>query len=495
MRTKPGIWVYALIAVIALMSFLTFSENFYPLLNSDMAVNILMTPGFKFPHDIYFWGQDRSGSLIPLLAHFLYSVTAWQPVIIVSLVHYSILTAGFLALCRFVKSAPGRLFTAMFWFFPPWHFLEFLLILYGVQASCVYIGMNFFDRSWHSEVQWKRLAWLSASCMIFIVAVWVSDMIVVSLLALMATFVAYLLAVHKDRKQNISLKVLIFPSLLAAIWALSGYFMLRYAKVISVPVQVYNAGYLANPSAIAANMNTVMHSFLRVFVFSSESWIESIYAWSLLAGFLMLVFSVKNSWKTVPGITKNPWFYFFLLEAIFTLAAVMSSSWVASNGAGRRYFTTIFISSWICFIIWLENLPKTVIKNRLQIVFFIVIIAGSLSGSSRFYFPEIRPSRIHVLSALKYMGNIGIIAEYWNSYMSASPDPFHIKATPHDKDYVRNPELVTEVFNQPSIYLIKDGWLESFPDSIVQFGRILKRTGRPVHIADAWLNRYKVADK
>lgn len=128
----------------------------------------------------------------------------------------------------------------------------------------------------------------------------------------------------------------------------------------------------------------------------------------------------------------------------------------------------------------------------MQFAIAITVVTGSLSGSFRFYYPEIKPSRIRVLSALTSMGNIGIIAEYWNAYMTASPDPAHIKATPHDKDYVRNRELVAVVFKQPRIYLIRDGWLEAFPDTIIQFGRVLKRQGRTIHIADAWMNRYVI---
>ena len=131
----------------------------------------------------------------------------------------------------------------------------------------------------------------------------------------------------------------------------------------------------------------------------------------------------------------------------------------------------------------------------MKIILAIVVVIGSLSGCFRFYYPQIKPSRIRILSAMRSMGDIGIIAEYWNSYLTASPDPVHIKATPHDKDYVRNPELATEVFLQSRIYLIKDGWLESFPDSIVQFGRVLKKRGNSIHLADSWLNRYEVVKK
>ena len=76
--------------------------------------------------------------------------------------------------------------------------------------------------------------------------------------------------------------------------------------------------------------------------------------------------------------------------------------------------------------------------------------------------------------------------------MSGSSDPVHIKTTPHEKDYVRNPDLVEEVLKQPKIYLIKDGWLDSFPDTIVQFRKTLRKKGACIHIADAWLNRYEI---
>jgi len=233
---------------------------------------------------------------------------------------------------------------------------------------------------------------------------------------------------------------------------------------------------------------------MSVLKFASESSIESFFAWGFFAVILLLLLSGKDK-KHWPEITENPWFYFFLTEALLTFIAVLLSSWVAANGAERRYFTTFFISAWICFILYLGNLPKTRWKNWVLLIVGLVIITGSLSGSLRFYYPEIKPSRMRVLSAMRSMGNIGIIAEYWNSYLTASPDPVHVKATPHDKDYVRNPYLVTEVFMQPKIYLIKDGWLDSFPDTIIQFGRILRKKGNTIHIADAWMNRYEVIQR
>ncbi|MEI7490266.1 MAG: hypothetical protein WCK92_02625 [Bacteroidota bacterium] len=492
MKSQAGIWINAGIILIILLSFFTFSENFYPLLNSDMAVNILMTPVFSLPHDVYFWGQDRSGNLIPLIAHWFYQITGLQPVLIVSIVHYLILSTGFWALTRFVKSGYGRMVLALAWFFPPWHFLEFLLILYGIQASCVILALNFIDRSFSSKARWKCLAWLSAGCCMFIVAVWVSDMALISLFALLLMGGLYFCSAGKDPLKMLSWRGLQVPALTVLIWAVAGYFLLHYAKGVSTPVHAYDTGFLAPASGIISNLHIVLDSVTWAFLFLPENRIESVYAWGLLITFVFLVMNSTRKGKNRPGITSNPWFYFFLLEALLTLMAVVSSGWVAANGAGRRYFTTCFISAMISLVLWLEHLPEGHMRNKFRLAVLIVVVIGSLSGSLRFYYPEFRPSRIRVISALKYMGDIGLIAEYWNSYMSASPDPMHIKATPHDKDYVRNPSLAREVLNQPKIYLIKDGWLDSFPDSIIQFGRTLRKKGHPFHIADAWLNRYEV---
>ncbi|MCX6281391.1 MAG: hypothetical protein NTU51_05465 [Bacteroidetes bacterium] len=492
MKSPGGIWINLGILLVILLSFFTFSENFFPLLNSDMAVNILMTPSFSLPHDIYFWGQDRSGNLIPVIAHLLYAVTGWQPVLIVSLVHYLILGTGFLALTRFVKSAYGRAVLALVWFFPPWHFLEFLLILYGIQASCVILALNFLNRSFSTRGQWKCMIWLSLSCIVFILAIWVSDMALISLLALLLMALLYFLASRKDQEQLLSWRGMRIPGLLILVWAAAGFVALHYAKNVSTPVTAYNSGFLAPFPGIISNLNIVLDSVIRVFLFSSESSIESVFAWGLLLSLLFMFFAKPRQLKTWPGISRNPWFYFFLFEAILTLILVLSSGWVAANGAGRRYFTTFVMSSWICLVLWLENLPQNRMKNQFRFIILIVVIIGSLSGSIRFYYPRVRPSRIRVISALKHMGQIGIIAEYWNAYMAASTDPLNIKATPHDKDFVRNPDLAIEVLKQPKIYLVKDGWLDSFPDTIIQFGRTLKKKGGSIHLADAWLNRYEV---
>jgi len=96
-----------------------------------------------------------------------------------------------------------------------------------------------------------------------------------------------------------------------------------------------------------------------------------------------------------------------------------------------------------------------------------------------------------VVSEYRQLGEIGIIADYWESYISSCTDPETIKATPHDKAGIRSQELVDRVFEQKNLYVIKNLWMDDFPDTLEQFGYILVKDGTPFHLGAGDLCKYK----
>ena len=148
-----------------------------------MAVNILMTPGFTIPGDLYSWGKDYGGSLIPMLAQVLCSTYHFPPVLAVSVVHYFILIAGFSALSTLFKDHYLKLALAFIWFLPSWHQVGQVTSLFGIQMSMLAISVystNMISSALSLKV---RLLWISLACLSFITAVWVSDLAVISSLA------------------------------------------------------------------------------------------------------------------------------------------------------------------------------------------------------------------------------------------------------------------------------------------------------------------------
>jgi hypothetical protein len=95
------------------------------------------------------------------------------------------------------------------------------------------------------------------------------------------------------------------------------------------------------------------------------------------------------------------------------------------------------------------------------------------------------------MNELKTLGNIGVIAESDAAYLMSCADPSHVKATPHEKEYIRNFNLAQDVLKQEKIYLVKGDWLKEFQDTAMQFNILLQRTGEPFRKAGYDLCRYE----
>jgi hypothetical protein len=478
---------YFLLLLIILFSFINFSYRFYPLLNADMAINILMTPGYQLPGDLYAWGQDRGGTLIPMLSNLLYRLVPVTPVSAVSIIHYLILICGYLAATTLLKSRSGKFFLVLLWFFPPWHFTDFVLFPFGTQFSLFITGVFLLDRSEKSKTQAGSNLWLALSCIMMILSIWVSEM---GILLVMLLFCLKIYEWVRQKRTSFN-KANIYYFVNIFIWLTLGIVFILYAKSKASRIDIYSDQPFNNTEEIIGSIQIILQSLYKVFIFSSENFIESIYAWMLITGIpvikLVTVFMNKGWFLKV----NRKWFLFFLLNGLFMLTAIVLSHWAFLNGMGRRYFVLVYISFTIVMLLLAETTEKR--KRRIvNIILAVMILTGATSSVYKFYYPKHIPSRIKVLSEFQSLGNIGLISEYWNSYLSATPDPVHIKATPHDKDYVRNHKLAEEVFNQPRIFIIKDGWMDSFPDTIRQFGRTLVKKGDKFYIGECWVNQYEI---
>ena len=129
-----------LVILISSLSFFFFSSLFYPLLNSDNAVTVLMIHDFNLPNDFYFWGQDRMGSLIPFLAQFFYKVFHLSALTSESITHYFILLTGFLAFASFLKNPWYKIIFCIIWFFPPIHMIDVTQFAFGIHYSLIAIA-------------------------------------------------------------------------------------------------------------------------------------------------------------------------------------------------------------------------------------------------------------------------------------------------------------------------------------------------------------------
>ena len=490
-RIPPFVY-YLLLCLIIFFSFYNFSEMNFPLLTSDMAVNVLMAQGVEIPGDLYFWGQDHGGSLVPLLANILCEAYKFPPIMAVSVIHYLILMAGFFALSTLFRSQNIKLILALVWFFPSWHFLDHVLLIYGIQMSLIALALCLLKIMQSTVNRNIQLVWLGLACLTLIVAVWVSDLVLVSLVLMALIVVWKYRPMLRKRRIRFMLtdRTTLYQVLLVACFFLIGSAFILYAKHKSTQVELYHTHHFNSPGELFASIRIILYGFYRVCIFASENFVESIYLWLMVAGIPIIVLLSNTRNRFTRFCSRNRWLVFFALNGIMTFVILLFSHWVYLNGTNRSYFSVVFISLWIAFLFYIE---ATGSKNRQlrMILLTVLVLLGSISSFSNFFFPKCQPSRVSQLTGYSRLGDAGLIADYQHAYLTACINPKHIKATPHEKDKVRNFSMVEAVFSMPKLYFIKDSWLDSFPDTTMQFGHILLRKGNAFRCSNTTLCEYE----
>src|ERR1035437_5805494 len=95
--------------IIAVFSICFFSPLGSPFLNSDQAIHVLMANSISLPEDLYYWHQDRLGSMIPILASGLIKIFRIESIYAVTIVLYGMILATYYFFSKFLENAYSKL--------------------------------------------------------------------------------------------------------------------------------------------------------------------------------------------------------------------------------------------------------------------------------------------------------------------------------------------------------------------------------------------------
>jgi len=445
-----------------------------------------MIHDFKLPNDFYFWGQDRMGSLIPLLAQFFYKVFHLSALTSESLTHYFILLTGYLAFASFLKNNWFKIIFCFIWFFPPIHMIDVTQFAFGIHYSLIAIAcylLNSINTGKYGNL--KQHLYFILFSLTLITAVWVSEMALVSIGVLIG--IQSLMFVKENKTYTkILLNIGVMYLFLGIIF---GFLFIKHVKSFSPQLQSYST---------FSDFGNILNTFKQFFesigdflLFKANEPFTSLYTYLVLILIGILVFNRKKL-KSKP----NRWFYFFLIEGFLLLFIILISSWTFENNVPRRYFTCTYISLSFALLLFIDasQLQNGLIK-KLKIFILSIVLMGGIGTlyNLKYVSPKTFKPMVQTISEFKKLRQIGIIGDYWNSYLIACVDPDNIIATPHEFSYaVRKHELVDKVFQQKKLYLIKDMWMEEFPDTLSQFGRTLVKKGDEFLIGGCFVNEYEI---
>lgn len=497
-------------AIVAfLLSFRSFAAYLAPSLDSDHAVHILMAYHLKLPDDLYYWGQNRLGSLVPVLSHFLLSLLPISVVEAVSYVQYFLLGLAFICLASLFRHTVSKIIFAFVWFLPLYPFRALLLIAqpYGTQFAFIGLALVMLNKLTDSkEIKpVTRQLLISLSIASLFISLWVSDLSILPIFLLSLIGLKYVYTSIKDSLEP-KARMIAWVSLDSFnVLTISGLSLLfiRYAKEHATPVSKYGAfGTLEQISKV---LNRLAVALVRTVTFQNNQpnlSVHAILVFVLLGymAYLMLSGKLKND------LMAPRWFYFFLVNAIVGFVLLVTSYWVYRYNVNLRYFTFVYVSAWVAVLLFAEGL-KGVSLKRIYAFLLLIALFSCLSLPKSVFSLTRHPPKIQRLEELQTLGHAGFIAHYWNAYILCAVNPALLNCTPFDREgtppclppgepqkkvgFVRCPRCAAEVLASEHIYLLKDKWMDTFPPEIQQFGQCLVKTGEPIDIAGYTMAPYQ----
>ena len=479
---------YSLIAVIISLSYSFFSTENYPLLNSDDGLGVLMAHYYDLPHDIYCWGQDRGGTLIQFVSQ-LWIWMGVSSIRAVSVTQFLFLIIGYAGFSSLLKNRTGKLLFALIWFLPYHQFIDLTRYPIGtgysiIGGSLLFIRLLQFEGK--SYFNWKNHLILMSLTIWLGAGIWLSDLVAINLFCLLVAY--YFYQIRTSRKWTIRPEVLVWFIVGAVIW---GQFI--YSSKVNSPAKTEGFQTINSMAEIGQCFETCGAALRDVFTGAGYTIFTQLFAWlfTLLAITLILL-RLRGSIRF--SSEQKKWLSFLWMDTLAVSAVFFTLHWVLVNQMASRYFVSSYITFSLIVLISHESIAVS--KKSKQLISG-VLMATILTGSaSHFFFlwtknPGKWRSSASYSREFEKMGNCGVIADYWYAYRHSCVNPELIHATPHDMSDVKNRALVPEVFAQPRLFIIGDGWLQTFPDTLVQFKIPLKKKGKPFRLAGNSVCEYR----
>lgn len=482
------------IAVIVLYSFFCHSPVYSNIYSSDNAIHVLMAYDFNFSTDLYYWGQDRLGSLVPMLSSVPVKLGC-SPVYAVSVVQFLLMLSGFLFFSSFIAGKTLKLALCLVWFFPLDIFHAHAEIGHPYTGQLFFLGLSLYSLE-KRFLKSRSSFWLFVSVFSFMLSVWMSDLMFFILPVYLFYLLLSLCSIERNH-QNTTIKMphisfKIFLPLVCGL--LPGFVFLMVAKKTASTAPPEYDKVFANLSEIGEGFISVTGRMANALLFEAGNVLISYQALAAAAllFLLMIYFFVYRQKHDRTRIS------FFMTGAILvSFIMVIASNWAQLSQYETRYFCFTFYL-FLFFLILLADRIRQIHYQWIAAALCMVLAFSHLIQNQLYVHQQPYLSKDLNIKNLREisgeLGDCGILGNYWTSYNIASADPAHIKASAHDDGYVRKPELGRALMMKKNIFVIKDNWLGEFPEALIQFGSFIRKTGRPFQTHGLTLCRYTRVD-
>lgn len=478
MLRQPAQYLYvAALAVVAVLAWLLYAPQFNMWYGSDQAVHVLMANDFRWPQDLYYWGQNRLGSLVPMLGyalHWLGIPTIWA----VGLAKFALLLLGYLLAASFVRNRAVKVVLAICWFFgqanyPHWQHLGHP---YAEHATLILATIWLVQHSGRLQKPWVPA--LAMLCLTL--SYWISEL---TLAALPAIALLWLNA-HRHASngtwlggvKNLLRGLITFQAALTLLAAGVGIAFIAVAKSHAHTINDYGT-LLASADQVAAMFAALWKASVQWLSFSRENPVLSVAMWVALGLIPLAALRIKTLLRSEHLLAPAAG---LLLAG--SAGAIAIAYWPNAFGPGLHYYTALLPWAWWLMALWVDA-ERNMFKRLAMGGFAVVALLGAGSGYWMKYVQLQRDAPYQAVKDIRKLGKAYLIGNYWNAYLLASVNPDELYATARQYSTVRRKAQAHWIASQPEVYLVADSWLDEWPKEIEQFGHVLTKEGEPFELA------------
>lgn len=450
---------YLIPAVLLIVFWLFYSVVNYPLLDSDHAIQIIMIDHLRLPHDLYFMGQDRIGSILPFIGWLFYQL-GFSPIMAMALTQCLLFMVVAIILFSLFQKRTLAWAAIIILVFPLPEFDHQVMPgqPYPGHLLILFLAILVFKKSgWKNPVYFLFLGF----------GIWASGLFAANILA-------GLIIVGFSIKAWYSKRFNTFWIIKGMLWSIPGFALLWWAKITATTTDSnYTQSSWVGGDQLLENLGRFKTLILERATFQHPDLGMGIAFWLFI---LLAILSGRPLLKQ----KISSWSWFFILSGFITAASIIFSEWAYRMGLPLRYFSIAYLQ-----ILWgiLLALDKAETKSKSMVTSLVVLnaltisLSGIISQHAAWRNPH---GRIRVQDAYALSKNLqteGVLGSYWTVYLIEAFHPEEISAMVDENGINRDYDAMKHFLQLDSVTIIQNAYLAQLADSVYDHGVYYRKAG------------------
>lgn len=455
LKYHSDLFFYAVCFLLIAISFYFFGSFNPAYFNSDQAIQALMIKDFHWPDDSYYWGQNRLGSLLPLVSCPIYFLFNFHPIWIVSIVNYCMLSISWVIISTYFNNNFSKLLLLLVIFFPHPTYQAIFHVAhpYPQQIFCITLSIAFNSRiintlTNHQHFNAREYVFLFLSILSAILGCWVSELTVVYFVfivfyALLDNDIRNALFIKGFKPTKNGFRIIIYSTVLL----LLGLFWILDLKHNITPDPTYDKFFINTKEQLTNQFYYFFKQLKDVaFLRNHHSIFECLFYYNV---FSMVTFN--SIWLRVNTASAyKPMIKAIGYTLIFASILLFFSSWNYRSQFDPKYFTLLYV-----YVFVLIALSLNYYNDFLRVIIFVSLSLSILIPCIDIASNQYSSSSVFTLyGKAKEVPKGTLVANYWDAYKIAAIANTNLQGVSKDDWDRRNDKKKSSWINNREYYFL-----------------------------------------